>query len=1174
MWSTTPSSMTGSSLEEMLDSLGRRNSQKPKDMPPALPARPTSRTRLPSNRRAALPEIVEAVMELSLSTRNANKEDSKGSRWKSVGAKTVNQMKQGESPNLTAASDESKSEEKLANLPLGSSSFRESEWNENMEYFIKQKLQVWCRLQNGPWESGEIKSTSGDEASVLLTNGTVATVSKMNIFPANPDILQGVDDLIQLSYLNEPSVLHNIHYRFSQDIVYSKAGPVLVAVNPFKDIQLYGDDFVNAYRQKLLESPHVYAVADKAYNEMMTDERNQSIVISGESGAGKTETAKLVMQYLAALGGGNGGIESEFLQTSSILEAFGNAKTTRNNNSSRFGKLIEIHFSATGKICGAKIQTFLLEKSRVVQLAQGERSYHIFYQLCAGAPSCLQGRLRLKRACDYTYLNQSDCLEIDGVDDAQNFSTLMEALNIVGISKDDQEQAFEMIAAVLWLGNISFHVIDNENHIEVVADEAVKNSANLIGCGIPELMHALSTHSIQAGKDKVAKRLTQQQAIDARDSLAKLIHASLFDWLVQKINISLARGKQHSGRSIRILDIYGFESFKKNSFEQFCINYANERLQQHFNRHLFKLEQEEYELDGIDWAKVNFVDNQECLNLFEKKPLGLVSLLDEESNFPKATSLTFAAKLKQHLNANHCFKGDGTGAFTICHYAGEVLYDTGEFLEKNRDPLHSEIIQLFSLCNSQLPQSFASAVNPSQKQSVITKFKDQLFKLMQQLESTTPHFVRCIKPNSKKVPGEFEQDLVSDQLRCCGILEVVRISRSGYPTRMTHQEFTRRYGILLPDNNVCQDPLNTSIAVLQQFDIQPEMYQVGYTKLFFRAGQIGALEDFRRKILRGTLEIQKCFRCYLAHRNFHKLKGESTTLQSYVRGEITRREYIASLSLKKQVARQKLDEAVVQIQSVIRGWMVRRHFSNSQDLEESNVSEEPEVISEMQDVQTEMSLSAVELQKRLVIAEMTLVKKERENAVLREQLQQCEAKWLEYESKMKSMEEMWHNQMASLQMSLATARKSISSEKSSVQSEKSSDTESPRFYDCEDASPENPGAGAIVKYSDKGTIAATCEDKCGLDLATPLANEFEQKKHKFDDEARAIIRIKSVNLPWISPGDELQNLKHRFAAWKTDFKGRLKEAKSKSQKPGHTDGDKVRRKWNDLVTQRNRFSLR
>ncbi|KAL0443487.1 UNVERIFIED_CONTAM: Myosin-2 [Sesamum latifolium] len=671
-------------------------------------------------------------------------------------------MGPGELPYIMAASPElgrkPKSEEiaKLANSPLAAAPrFRVSQGGDNLEYFIKKKLSVWCRLHNGIWESGQIQSTSGEKASVLLSDGSVATVPTQELLPANPDILEGVDDLIQLSYLNEPSVLHNLHYRFAQDTVYSKAGPVLVAVNPFKDVQLYGNDFITAYRQNLLDSPHVYAVADAAYNEMMTEGINQSIIISGESGAGKTETAKIAMQYLAAVVGGSSGIEPEVLETSCILEAFGNAKTARNDNSSRF--------------------------SRVVQLAKGERSYHIFYQLCAGG-SGLRGRLRLKRACDYTYLNQSDCLVIHDVDDAHKFHMLMGALDTVKICRDDQEQVFEMLAAVLWLGNISFRVIDHENHIDVIADEAVSNAACLIGCGIQDLIRALSTHSIQAGKEKVARRLTLRQAIDTRDSLAKFIYGSLFDWLVEKINVSLATGKQHTGRSISILDIYGFESFKRNSFEQFCINYANERLQQHFNRHLFKLAQE--------------------------KPLGLISLLDEESKFPKATHLTFAMKLKQHLKSNRCFKGERGGAFSIRHYAGEVLYDTGEFLEKNRDALHSEIVQLLSSCTAcQLPQWFASVLEQSekitnssfqlgrpayQKQSVATKFKGQLFKLMQQLESTTPHFIRCIKPNNKQIPGAFEKDLVLEQLRSCGVLEVVRISRSGYPTRMTHQEFTRR----------------------------------------------------------------------------------------------------------------------------------------------------------------------------------------------------------------------------------------------------------------------------------------------------------------------------------------------------------------------------------------------
>jgi myosin heavy subunit len=347
------------------------------------------------------------------------------------------------------------------------------------------------------------------------------------------------------------------------------------------------------------------------------------------------------MQYLASLGGGSG-IEYEILQTNPILEAFGNAKTLRNDNSSRFvsfilvcitilqfgtktnpysqlqGKLIEIHFSTTGRICGAMIQTFLLEKSRVVQCAVGERSYHIFYQLCAGAPASLKDKLNLKKVDEYKYLKQSCCYSIAGVDDAQMFRTVTEAMNIVHISKEDQENVFAMVSAVLWLGDVSFTVIDNENHVEIIVDEASKTVAELLGCSIEDLNLALSKRHMKVNNENIVQKLTLAQATDTRDALAKSVYASLFEWLVEQINKSLSVGKRRTGRSISILDIYGFESFDKNSFEQFCINYANERLQQHFNRHLFKLEQEEYVEDGIDWAKVDFEDNQDCLNLFEK----------------------------------------------------------------------------------------------------------------------------------------------------------------------------------------------------------------------------------------------------------------------------------------------------------------------------------------------------------------------------------------------------------------------------------------------------------------------------------------------------------------------------------------------------------------------------
>ncbi|THG22940.1 hypothetical protein TEA_019557 [Camellia sinensis var. sinensis] len=1050
MMSVSPTSLTRSSLEEMLESLRRKDEDdKPRDLPPALPARPTSRARLPAARRS-LPANFNVETAMAAPTKSLNqsstKREVKRPRVGSFGGKKDKEFP-GESPYVITVPEEKECEQSwektdtanLADEPSASPPrFRESEWNDNVGYFIKKKLRVWCRLPNRQWELGQIQSTSGEKSTVLLLDGTAVKVSTGELLPANPDVLEGVDDLIQLSYLNEPSVLHNLQYRYCHDIIYSKAGPVLIAINPFKDVHCFGNDFITAYREKLFDNPHVFAIADTAYNEMMRDEVNQSIIISGESGAGKTETAKIAMQYLAALGGGSGGVESEILQTSCILEAFGNAKTSRNDNSSRF--------------------------SRVVQLAHGERSYHIFYQLCAGAPSGLKGyRLNLKSAVEFHYLSQSGCLAIDDVDDARKFQMLMEALDTVRLCKEDQDNAFEMLAAVLWLGNISFQVIDNENHVEVVVDE----------------------------------------------------------------------GK-------------------------------------------------EYELDGIDWTKVDFEDNQECLDLFEKKPIGLISLLDEDSNFPKANDLTFANKLKQHLSGNPCFKGERGGAFGICHYAGEVLYDTSGFLEKNRDPLHSDTIQLLSSCSCRLPQLFASnmlnqfhmpasplhqmGVLDPHKQSVGTKFK---------LETSTPHFIRCIKPNNKQLPGIYEKDLVLEQLRCCGVLEIVRISRSGYPTRVTHQEFARRYGFLLEEDNACKDPLSISVAVLQQFDVLPHMYQVGYTKLYFRTGQIAALEDTRKQVLQGTLEVQKRFRGHRARRDFHELKKGVTTLQSFIRGEKARREYYLLIKLRMLAARKTLEEhlrAIICLQSVIRGWLARRHSNYLQKLKKSipdnTKQKHGRKISEVKEVsQAPVPPSVLqELQRRVAKAEATLGQKEQENAALREQLEQDKARWSEYETKMKSMEAMWQKEMMSLQVNLDAVKRSLATDNTAIQPGRVDGFASPHYYDSEETmsmGAQTTGGNTPIKVSHTGRdVGAGREINGGLNAVGHLVKEFEQRKQDFDEEAKAIAVVKSGH-----PIDELRKLKLRFETWKKEYKSRLRETKARLLKR-HPEVEKSLRNWWGKKTKR------
>ncbi|KAK8950857.1 hypothetical protein KSP39_PZI003308 [Platanthera zijinensis] len=1147
-----------SSLEEMLESLRRRD-EKPKDVPPALPSRPPSKGRLPSAKRSLPVKFkVENAISGTLPWNQEKEQEEKDAVLNSgiFGKKRILKAGQPEEspyvklPELESyegrfeEDDISRSPENLSNFAVKFNS--NSRLGETMDFVLRQKLRVWCRFSDTCWELGHVQSLSGQNAKIL-SNGKISTVAVESLLPANPDILDGTEDLINLSYLNEPSLLHSLKCRYTDDNIYTKAGPVLVAVNPFKKVHLYGNDFLEAYSHRRLGAPHIYAVADAAFSELMRDGVNQSIIISGESGAGKTETAKIAMQYLAALGGGSG-IAFKIMHTNPILEAFGNAKTSRNDNSSRFGKLFEMQFSTTGSLCGAKIQTCKQYLSRVVQHAKGERSYHIFYQLCAGASLALKDKFNLKSAHEYDYLKQSDCLSISDVDDAQMFQMLMKAFDNVGICKEDQENAFAALAVVLWLGNVKFEVIDNENHVQVIPAEGVTTAAKLMGCEIDELMLALSTHTIQAGNDSIVQRLTLQQAIDTRDALAKSIYASLFEWLVEQVNISLEAGKRHTGRCINILDIFGFESFHNNSFEQFCINYTNERLQQHFIRHLFKLEQEEYTQDGIDWSNVDFIDNTECLNLFEKKPLGLLSLLDEESNFPKATDLTLAVKFQQHLSSNPCFKGEIDGAFKIRHYAGEVLYDTSRFLEKNRDPIYSDTVQLLQLCSCKLFQSFASRMlnqskpltiphwlngTDSQKHSVGTKFKAQLFRLMQRLESTTPHFIRCIKPNSKQLPGMFENDIVLEQLRCCGVLEVVRISRSGYPTRFTHQHFAQRYGFLLLRDVDFLDPLSVSISILYQFHILPEMYQVGYTKLFFRSGQIVALENARKSTVEKIVWIQKQYRGLQVRRHFQGLKKAVITLQSFTRGYLARKKFF---NLKSK-GRGKL------YHEKINGGAKHKFIQER----ESMLQEFPEV----------QALALIEVRKRALQAEAMLREKEEECAALREKLHLLDIKLSENDLSMKAKEEMWQKHMTSLQMSLeaSKATQACGRPDSSPLLHNPHNHDDHHNYDLEDGIYTmlyTPGATPPRQHPTYSAAPVRDSDD-NRDAVGLLTKEFEQRMQVFEGASRIIGQT--------NPEEELRTLKVRFYAWKKDFKARLRERKAALRKSGISEGDKNRKRW-------------
>ncbi|XP_076944180.1 myosin-2-like [Bidens hawaiensis] len=1068
-------SVVRSSLEEMLESLQRRDEvKKPSDLPPALPSRPASKARLPKRPLAAVfTGALEATNRLAQDVGNS-----------SFGRRKLLET---ESPYTMAAVHQYRLADNggaaLATADTG------------IDYYIKKQLRVWCRIQNGQWELGNIQSAVKGKATVTLLDGTVMTVSTADLVPANSEILDGVNNLVSLGYLNEPSVLCNLQYRYNRDVIYTMAGPVLLAINPFKDFLISGSDVIMAYKEKILDSPHVYAVADIAYNDMMSDGVNQSIIISGESGAGKSVTSKLAIEYLVEVGGDNNEIACKIRDFEFILEAFGNAKTSRNKNSSRFGKLIDISYNAKGALQGACVHTLLLEKSRISHLSRSERSYHVFYQMCAGAPSDMRDKLNLRMASEYKFLSQSGCLKIHDVDDAHNFKKLMEAMDALQISHEDQERVFKLLAAILWLGNISFEVIDNENHVTVVIDEASRSAARLLGCRMNDLTVALSTHQSQ--------NLMLQQAIDTRDALAKFVYTSLFSWLLETINRSLERDNEVNGRSISIFDTYGFELFQKNSFEQFLINYANERLHQHFIRHLFKVEQEEYESEGIDWKKVNFVDNLGCLDLFEKKPVGLLSTLDEVSNDSESTTLTLVNKLKQRLSPTLSYN-DEKGAFKVNHYAGEVHYESTEFLEKNRDELAlSEIIQfLSSCCKNFLTDKLT--LTDSGKETVGMKFKGQLFRLIQRLENSKPHFIQCIRPNAKQLQGMFDKDIVLQQLRYNAILETLKMSKSRYPTRMTHQEFANRFGCLLPDNTRCQDSLSASITILQEYHVLPEMYQLGFTKIYFRADQISNLEKLRQQVMQGIYKVENRFLGGRV-RDYRELMSGIVTLQSFIRGENSRKHScITKLSAPKSLHNLS---AVIHIQSVTRGWLARRYFSHLyrwKKLAIGGPKARQKVM--LQDHIPILPSNVEELQKLVTRAQASMSQKEQENMVLREQIRQFEARWSEHEMKMKTVEETWQRQTASLEKSLSLAKKSLGT------SELGDDT----------SGTQNPINGGAVES---------------------LAEELEQQRQTFEDDAKAIVVERKLS--YHKQIEEFRKVKDRFETWKKEYKNRLRETKSK-----------------------------
>ncbi|KAK4761850.1 hypothetical protein SAY87_029734 [Trapa incisa] len=821
---------------------------------------------------------------------------------------------------------------------------------------LRKGSKVWAEDRKLAWVAAEVNDFAAKQVQVVTSSGKKVFIlpEKLQLRDADEDDHGGVDDMTKLTYLNEPEVLHNLERRYILNEIYTYTGSILIAVNPFTKLtHLYNIHMMEQYKGATFGelSPHVFAVADASYRAMVNEGKSQSILVSGESGAGKTETTKLIMRYLAYVGGrlmgDNRTVEQQVLESNPLLEAFGNAKTVRNDNSSRFGKFVEIHFDANGGISGAAIRTYLLERSRVVQINNPERNYHCFYQLCASGEDA--ENFKLGHPSLFHYLNQSETYELDGISNSEEYMKTRRAMDIVGISSVDQKAIFRILAAILHLGNIDFSPGKEYDSSEIKDQKSsfhLQTAADLFMCDVNLLLASLCTRTIQTHEGNIVKALDCDGAVASRDALAKTVYARLFDWLVEKINKSVGQDP-NSSMQIGVLDIYGFECFDINSFEQFSINFANEKLQQHFNEHVFKMEQEEYSREEINWSYIDFVDNQDVLDLIEKKPVGILALLDEACLFPRSTHQTFAIKLFQHFRSHHRFEKPKFSEtdFTISHYAGKVSYNTEAFLDKNRDYIVVEHCNLMSSSKCSLvaglfPLLPEEASRSSYKfSSVSWRFKQQLQDLMETLNSTEPHYVRCVKPNSLNRPQKFEKLSILHQLRCGGVLEAVRISLAGYPTRRSYAEFVDRFWLLAPElMDGSYDENVISEKILEKLKLHN--FQLGKNKVFLRAGQIGILDSRRAEVLDSAAKcIQLRLRAFMTWRHFRLTRAAAYVLEAYCRGCLTRKLYevkrktAAAIVMQKYVRRWllrcafvKLRTTAVMLQSIARGFARRQKF--------------------------------------------------------------------------------------------------------------------------------------------------------------------------------------------------------------------------------------------------------
>ncbi|XP_014896651.1 unconventional myosin-X isoform X2 [Poecilia latipinna] len=806
-----------------------------------------------------------------------------------------------------------------------------------MDFFFAAGARVWLRHKEQLLPS---TVSSSDDLSLVLTSdyGKVICLpreelNRDTVYPMHPSSINGVEDMSTLAELHEAAIMHNLFLRYQKDNIYTNIGSILAAVNPYQQIAgLYDSTAVDLYSKHQMGElpPHIFAVANECYRCLWKRHDSQCVLISGESGAGKTESTKLLLKFLSVMSQNSSGtplserttrVEQALVQSSPIMEAFGNAKTVYNNNSSRFGKFIQLHFSQNGNIQGGCIIDYLLEKNRVVRQNPGERNYHIFYALLAGADRDHRDMYLLSEGPEsYHYLSQAGCVQDSSLDDKQLFNSVMEALKVMEFSEEEIRDVFKLLSAVLQMGNIEFMTAGGA---QITSNGVVSNVSELLGLDSFQLSEVLTQRSMILRGEEICSPLTVEQAVDSRDSVAMALYSQCFSWIIMRINQKI-KGKDNF-KSIGILDIFGFENFEVNRFEQFNINYANEKLQEYFNKHIFSLEQLEYNREGIQWEAIDWMDNAECLDLIEKK-LGMLALINEESRFPKGTDYTLLEKLhSRHATNPYYVKPRVTDhQFGIKHYAGEVLYDVRGILEKNRDTFRDDILfilkdsrldfiyDLFERVGSRSGDETLKMGTARRKPTVSSQFRDSLHSLMATLSASNPFFVRCIKPNMDKKANRFDPDVVLNQLRYSGMLETVKIRKAGFPVRRTFKDFFSRYKMIHKNKTASAEEKSCCLEVLTLHDNTKKEWQLGKTKVFLKEALEQRLEKEReevrrragmvirahilsyvarkqyKRVLYSVVTIQKNYRAHFWRRAFLRLRLAAVVLQKHRRGQLAR----------------------------------------------------------------------------------------------------------------------------------------------------------------------------------------------------------------------------------------------------------------------------------------------